>query len=388
MAKFPFYRQIDTKDCGPTCLRIISKFYGKSISMERLRDFSETNREGSSLLGLSNAAEQIGFKTLAVKIDFNTLYEDVPMPCIVFWQNKHFVVVYKIEKKRNNYIIYVSDPAFGLIQYNLEEFLAKWIGKEAEKTTEEGVVLVLEKTAAFEDADDDGGGKKKMNAVNFFAHYFAKYRKLILQLMLGLIGGSILSLAFPFLTQAVVDIGIQNQDLKFIYLIFLAQLMLFLGQTAIAIIRGWILLHLSARINISIVSDFFIKLMRLPISFFDTRITADIMQRIADQARIEQLLTNNSLQTLFSLINFIVFGFVLALYNYVLFLLFLVGSAIYVIWISVFLKKRRLLDYRQFSEISEEQGRVMELINGMQEIKLNNAEKRKRWQWEGVQIKL
>ena len=356
--------------------------------MERLRDFSETNREGSSLLGLSNAAEQIGFKTLAVKIDFNTLYEDVPMPCIVFWQNKHFVVVYKIEKKRNNYIIYVSDPAFGLIQYNLEEFLAKWIGKEAEKTTEEGVVLVLEKTAAFEDADDDGGGKKKMNAVNFFAHYFAKYRKLILQLMLGLIGGSILSLAFPFLTQAVVDIGIQNQDLKFIYLIFLAQLMLFLGQTAIAIIRGWILLHLSARINISIVSDFFIKLMRLPISFFDTRITADIMQRIADQARIEQLLTNNSLQTLFSLINFIVFGFVLALYNYVLFLLFLVGSAIYVIWISVFLKKRRLLDYRQFSEISEEQGRVMELINGMQEIKLNNAEKRKRWQWEGVQIKL
>lgn len=386
MAKFPFYKQPDAKDCGPTCLRIISKHYGKSISLQMLRDLSETTREGSSLMGLSRAAEAIGFKTLAVKINLNTLFEDVPMPCVVFWRKQHFVVVYKVEKSGDNFKVYISDPSYGLITYNKEEFLEAWIGKGANEETEEGIVLVLETTTRFEDVEENND--KKFSIYKYLKHYLGKYRKFIVQLSIGLIGGSLLALVFPFLTQSIVDIGIQNQDLSFIYLVLFAQIMLYLGQMSIEVIRSWILLHLSSRINISIVSDFFIKLMRLPIKFFDTRVTADIMQRINDHSRIEQLLTNSSLQTLFSLINFVIFGIVLLIYNYKLFLVFLFGAIAYVLWITFFLKKRRELDYKQFSQVSEEQGQVMELINGMQEIKMNNAENYKRWQWEGIQIKV
>lgn len=386
MAKFPFYKQPDSKDCGPTCLRIISKYYGKILPLQMLRDLSETTREGSSLLGLSKAAESIGFKTLSVKIDFKTLVEDAPLPCVVFWMKQHYVVVYKIEKKRQGYRIYISDPSYGLISYSEEEFLQNWIGKGATDTTEEGIVLVLETTARFDQQEDISD--RSFSIKNYLKHYFFKYKSFIIQLALGLIGGSLLSLVFPFLTQSIVDIGIQNQDLNFIYLVLFAQIMLYIGQMGIEVIRGWILLHLSSRINISIVSDFFIKLMRLPISFFDSRVTADIMQRIADHGRIEQLLTNNSLQTLFSLINFLVFGVVLLFYSYKLFLIYLVGAVLYFFWIAFFLKKRRELDYKQFSQLAEEQGQVMELINGMQEIKMNNAETNKRWQWEGIQIKV
>lgn len=386
MAKFPFYKQPDSKDCGPTCLRIISKYYGKTLPLQMLRDLSETTREGSSLLGISKAAETIGFKSLSVKIDFKTLVEDAPLPCIVFWMKQHFVVVYKIEKKRNGYIIHVSDPSFGLITYTEKEFITNWIDKGADDLTEEGIVLLLETTARFDEQEETT--EKKFSIKQYLKHYFFKYKSFIIQLAFGLIGGSALSLVFPFLTQSIVDIGIQNQDLNFIYLILFAQIMLYLGQLGIEVIRGWILLHLSSRINISIVSDFFIKLMRLPISFFDSRVTADIMQRISDHGRIEQLLTNNSLQTIFSLINFLVFGVVLLLYSYKLFLIYLVGAILYLFWISFFLKKRRELDYKQFAQLSEEQGQVMELINGMQEIKMNNAETNKRWQWEGIQIKV
>ncbi|MFD1770464.1 peptidase domain-containing ABC transporter [Sphingobacterium suaedae] len=386
MAKFPFYKQPDTKDCGPTCLRIISKYYGKILSLQLLRELSETTREGSSLLGLSRAAESIGFNTLSVKIDFETLVRDVPLPCIVFWMRQHFVVVYKIEKKKKGYRVHVSDPAYGLISYTQEEFLHHWIGEGATETTEEGIVLVLETTVRFDQQEE--ASERSFSIANYLKHYFFKYKSFIAQLAFGLIGGSMLSLVFPFLTQSIVDIGIQNQDLHFIYLVLFAQIMLYVGQMGIEVIRGWILLHLSSRINISIVSDFFSKLMRLPIHFFDSRVTADIMQRIADHGRVEQLLTNSSLQTVFSGINFLIFGIVLLIYSYKLFLLYLVGAVVYLVWILVFLKKRRTLDYKQFSQLSEEQGQVMELINGMQEIKMNNAETSKRWQWEGIQIKV
>jgi len=386
MAKFPFYKQPDSKDCGPTCLRIISKHYGKSLSLQMLRDLSETTREGSSLMGLSRAAETIGYKSLAVKIDLNTLFEDVPMPCVVFWKKLHFVVVYKIQKSGDHFKIYVSDPSYGLITYQKQEFLDAWIGKGATSETDEGIVLVLETTPRFDSLEEDTD--KKFSISNYLKHYLSKYRKFVAQLAIGLVGGSLLALVFPFLTQSIVDIGIQNQDLNFIYLVLFAQIMLYIGQMSIEVVRAWILLHLSSRINISIVSDFFIKLMRLPIKFFDTRVTADIMQRISDHNRIEQLLTNTSLQTLFSLINFVIFGIVLLIYNYQLFLVFLCGALLYVLWITFFLKKRKELDYKQFSQLSEEQGQVMELINGMQEIKMNNAENHKRWQWEGTQIKV
>lgn len=391
MKKFPFYKQPDAKDCGPTCLRIIAKHYRKTIPLQQIRNLSETTREGSSLLGLSDAAENMGFRSLGVQIDFKTLCEEVPLPCIVHWNKQHFVVVYKIEiprQARNDkgYKIYISDPSYGLIAYTKEEFIKFWIGENAGENTEEGIALLLETTPAFFQNEFDNEEKKM--SFSFLSKYLLKYKSLVVQLAIGLLAGSLLSLILPFLTQSIVDVGIQNQDLNFVYLVLIAQIMLFFGRMGIEVIRSWILLHLSARINISIISDFFIKLMKLPISFFDTRMTGDIMQRINDHHRIEQLLTNSSLNTLFSLINLIIFSIVLLFYDYRLFLVYLIGAGFYVLWITFFLKKRRELDYRRFSQVSQEQSKVIELVNGMQEIKMHNAEKKKRWDWEFLQVKL
>ncbi|AZA79206.1 peptidase domain-containing ABC transporter [Chryseobacterium sp. G0186] len=383
MKKFPFYKQPDTKDCGPTCLRIVSKYYGKSISLQQIRALSETTREGSSLLGLSDAAENLGFRSLGVQIDFNTLVEEVPLPCIVHWNKNHFVVVYKTDKNNK---VYISDPSYGLITYSREEFIKSWIGENADENTEEGIALILETTPSFFQTEFDNEESKA--SFSFLSKYLLKYKSLVIQLAVGLLAGSLLSLVFPFLTQSIVDVGIQNQDINFIYLVLLAQIMLFLGRMGIEVIRSWILLHLSARINISIISDFFIKLMKLPISFFDTRMTGDIMQRINDHHRIEQLLTSSSLNTLFSMVNLIIFSIVLLLYDYRLFIVYLVGAGMYIGWISFFLKKRKELDYKRFSQVSQEQSKVIELINGMQEIKMHNAEKQKRWDWEFLQVKL
>ncbi|KQT22122.1 ABC transporter ATP-binding protein [Chryseobacterium sp. Leaf404] len=405
--KFPFYKQPDTKDCGPTCLRIISKFYGKSISLQQIRNLSETTREGSSLLGLSDAAEDLGFRSLGVQIDFNTLADEVPLPCIVHWNKQHFVVVYGIiplspEGEKNGKIlrkffrmapplgergmVLVSDPSYGLITYTKEEFIKFWIGENANENTEEGIALILETTPAFFQTEFDDEESKA--SFSFLSKYLLKYKSMILQLAVGLLAGSLLSLILPFLTQSIVDVGIQNQDLNFIYLVLIAQVMLFLGRMGIEIIRSWILLHLSTRINISIISHFFIKLMKLPISFFDTRMTGDIMQRINDHHRIEQLLTSSSLSTLFSLVNLVIYSIILLFYDYRLFIVYLVGAILYVGWITFFLNKRKELDYKRFSQVSQEQSKVIELINGMQEIKMHNAEKQKRWDWEFLQVKL
>lgn len=383
---FPFYKQPDAKDCGPTCLRIISKYYGKSIPLQQIRDISETTREGSSLLGLSDAAEKLGFKTLGVKINFRSLVNEIPFPCILHWNKTHFVVLYDIKKKRGDYIIFISDPSYGLITYSKEDFIKSWIGNNADENTLEGIALLLETTPEFKKNDWDDIESKV--SLSYISKYLLKYKSLFFQLIIGLISASLLSLIFPFITQSVVDVGIQNQDINFIFIVFLAQLMLFIGKSAIEIIRSWILLHLSTRINITIVSDFFIKLMKLPISFFDTRMTGDIMQRINDHQRIEQLLTNTSLNTLFNLINLFVYSIVLLLYDYRLFFLYLIGSVFYIIWITFFLKKRRELDYKKFSQVAQEQSLVIEMINGMQEIKMHNAEKQKRWNWEFLQVKL
>ena len=380
---FPFYKQPDAKDCGPTCLRIVSKFYGKTIPLQQIRNLSETTREGSSLLGLSDAAESLGYKTLGVQIDFKTMQEEVPLPCIVHWNKYHFVVVYRIDKSGK---VYISDPSYGLITYTKEEFIKFWIGENADETTEEGIALILETTPSFFQNEFDDQESKA--SFSFLFKYLLKYKSLVFQLAIGLLGASLLSLIFPFLTQSIVDVGIQNHDLNFIYLVLAAQIMLFVGRTGIEVIRSWILLHLSTRINISIISDFFIKLMKLPISFFDTRMTGDIMQRINDHHRIEQLLTNSSLNTLFSLVNLIVFSIVLLFYDFRLFLIYLAGALLYIGWITFFLKKRKELDYKRFSQVSQEQSKVIELVNGMQEIKMHNAEKKKRWGWEFIQVKL
>jgi ATP-binding cassette subfamily B protein len=381
MMGFPHYKQPDEMDCGPACLRIVAKHYGKTIPLPKLRQLTNTTRLGSSLFGLSEAAENIGFRTLGVKVTYDKLQEETPFPCIAHWNQNHFVVVYKIRKDT----VYVSDPAHGLLTYSKNEFLRFW-----QSDHQEGIVLLLEPTPAFYSDEDEGLAKenKKKQGFTFLFHYLFRYQKLIVQLLIGLTAGSLLQLILPFLTQSIVDIGVQNQDMKFVYLILLAQLMLFFGRTTIEIIRSWILLHISSRINISLVSDFFVKLMKLPISFFDVKMTGDLMQRIGDHHRIENFLTSTSLNVLFSLINLIIFSFVLAFYSLSIFSVFLLGSILYFGWIIFFLRRREDLDYKRFSQNSRNQSKVMELIAGMQEIKLNNAERRKRWQWESIQVRL
>lgn len=386
MPKFPFYKQAESKDCGPTCIKIIAKHYGKVLNTQKLRSLSETTREGSSLLGLSEAVESIGFRSLGVKLSLNQLLE-VPLPCIVHWNKVHYVVVYKVKStKKNGMKIYVSDPAHGLITYTKEEFIKAWIGNNADQTTEEGVALLVEPTPKF--YNDNIDEENEEFGFKFISKYVFKYKKFIFQLILGLTAGSLLQLITPFLTQSIVDVGIENEDINFVYLVLIAQLSLFIGRTLIDVLRSWILLHLSTRINISLISDFFIKLMNLPISYFDVKMTGDLLQRINDHKRIEQILTMSSLNVLFSMVNLIVFSIVLIYYSFSIFAVFAVGSAIYFAWILIFFKKRKKLDYKRFSQISEEQSKVIELVNGMQEIKLHNAEKRKRWNWEFVQAKL
>ncbi len=380
--KFPFYKQADAKDCGPTCLKIIAKHYGKNLNIQQLRNLSETTREGSNLLNLSEAAEQIGFRTLGVKLSFEKINE-APLPCILHWNANHYVVLYKIKKDK----IFISDPAFGLLEYSKAEFIKNWIGNNADDNTEEGIALLLEPTPIFRQAQDDNDCKNTFGFGLLF-NYIFPYKSFVIQLIIGLLAGSLLQLIFPFLTQSVVDVGIQNQNIHFIYMVLAAQLFLFFGKTALELIRSWILLHLSTRINISLISDFFIKLMNLPISFFDVRMTGDIMQRINDHHRIERILTTSSLNVLFSIFNMFIMGGVLAYYNLKIFTVFFVGSLLYFLWVTLFLKRREALDYKRFSEVSQEQSKVIELINGMQEIKLHNAEKQKRWGWEYVQARL
>lgn len=385
MKRFPTYIQADSKDCGPTCLKIIAKFYGQNINIQKLRDFSETSRDGSNLLFLSDAAERIGFRSLGVKLDANKLQE-APLPCIIHWNKNHYVVLYQIKKGK----YYISDPAIGLLDYTEQEFIKFWIGNNADEYTKEGVALLLEPTPNFyqNELDNDDDSEKKVFGFKLLSNYIFRYKSFIVQLSIGLLAGSLLQLIFPFLTQSIVDVGIQNQNIHFIYMVLIAQLFLFFGRTALEVIRSWILLHLSTRINISLISDFFIKLMNLPISFFDVRMTGDIMQRINDHHRIERILTTSSLSVLFSLINMIIMGFVLAYYNLQIFVVFFIGSFLYFLWVTLFLKRREVLDYKRFSEVSQEQSKVIELINGMQEIKLHNAEKQKRWGWEYVQARL
>lgn len=369
-------------DCGPTCLRMIAKHYGRSVSVAHLRSLAETGREGSTLKGMAHTAETIGFQTLGVRVSLEKLLTDAPLPCVLHWNQNHFVVLYKARKGTYQ----VADPAHGPLKYSEQELLEHWIGPGATAKTEDGIALLMSPTPRLNEDEDDAATTAE--GFGFLYRYLFRYKKFLMQIGLGLLLVSLLQFAFPFLTQSVVDIGIQQRDLNFVYLILTAQLFMFIGRTAIELIRSWILLHMSARINISIVSDFFIKLMKLPIAFFDTKMTGDIMQRITDHKRIEKLLTTASLNTLFSVLNLVIFGAVLAWYDSGIFAIFLAGSTLYFAWVFLFLRRRKNLDYKRFERMSEEQSKVIELINGMQEIKLHNAERDKRWEWEHLQARL
>ncbi|HNX56814.1 MAG TPA: peptidase domain-containing ABC transporter [Prolixibacteraceae bacterium] len=379
MAKFPFFKQYDAMDCGPTCIRMIAAFYGKNYSLQKLRQLAHITREGVSLLGLSEAAEAIGFRTIGARITFEQLFQ-APKPLVVHWDQEHFVVVYNLRKGK----VYVADPAFGLVEYTEAEFKKHWLAT-VKQGEEKGICLLFDPTPKFFELEGEQANRSQFR---FLLRYLKPHRKLVTQLILGFIAGSLIQLIFPFLTQSIVDVGINTQDLNFIYLVLAAQMMLFFSRMTVDFIRSWILLHISTRINISIISDFLIKLMKLPIGFFDTKMIGDLLQRIGDHRRIERFLTSQSLNVVFSVFNIIIFSIVLVIYKWSIFLVFLFGSGLYILWVFLFLKKRRELDFKQFVQLADNQSKLIQLINGMQEIKLNNYERQKRWEWERIQARL
>lgn len=382
MKSFPHFTQHDQMDCGPTCLRMIAAFYGKHYTLNEMRERSFITHLGVSLLGISMAAENLGFHTIGVQISFWQLVKEARLPCIVHWNQQHFVVVYRITQKN----VWIADPFAGKIKYSKEEFCHCWLSAK-EDGIDTGVALLLEPTPEFYVSKDDEE-REKYNAFSFLYAYLRPYKHLIGQLLLGLLLGSMIQLMLPFLTQSIVDFGINNQNLSFIYLILIAQLMLSFSSSAVEFIRGWILLHLGTRINIALISDFLIKLMKLPMGYFDTKMTGDILQRINDHTRIQNFLTGSSLSVVFSTFNIVVFGIVLLLYNWMIFLIFMGGSVLYVAYVWLFMKKRAELDHKRFAQQSANQSTVVQLVNGMQEIKLSACEQQKRWEWERIQAQL
>lgn len=381
--KFPFYHQHDSMDCGPACLKMIAQHYGKSYRLSTLREKCHITRDGVSMLGISDAAEELGFRTLGVKLTMEQLLTETPLPCIAYWNQKHFVVVHEIRKNGDESVLYLADPAHGRVKVRAGEFAKSWLTPGEDQPG--GICLLMEPLPEFHTKQGDQAGGSRFR---FLSAYLQPHRRYMIQLLLGMVFGSLIQLIFPFLTQAIVDTGIKNQNLSFISLILLAQLALFLGLTMVEFIRGWVLLHISTRINIALISDFLIKIMKLPIGFFDSKMIGDLMQRITDHNRIQSFLAVSSLNILFSTVTFIMFGIVLLFYSSLIFIVFLAGSLLYAGWVYLFMKKRREIDYLRFSRLAENQSTLIQLITGMQEIKLQNCEKQKRWEWERVQAKL
>lgn len=389
---FHHYKQLDAMDCGPTCLRMITRHYGRSYSLQNLRERCHITREGVSMLGISDAAESIGFRATGVKITWEQLRDEMPLPCIVHWNQRHFVVVYEIRKKRGGYIVKVADPASGLLTYTEEAFCRAWLqagkdneGDDSVSANTHGIALMLEPTPKF--YEEKGDDEKKFG-LGYILGYLRPYRSFIVQILLAMLVTSVISLILPFITQSVVDTGIGTGNLSFVVMLLIAQLVLTIGQMANNLIRSWLMLHTTSRVSISLISDFLCKLMGLPIAFFDSKMVGDIMQRIGDYNRIQTFLTGSLLSIVIAAVTFIIYGGIMAGYNIGVFLVFFAGAALYIGWVLLFLRRRRKLDYMRFQEASANQSNIVQLIGGMQDIKLNNCEKQKRWDWERIQARL
>lgn len=381
MSDFRLIRQHDAMECGIASLAMICAAYGKTISLTTLSAICRPTHEGCSLKGIKDAGEKLGLESMAGNLTTDDL-KKIDGPMILHWDQNHFVVLYRISKNGRRF--YVADPAKGKSIYSREDFESHWISS-AKDGRSCGIAMYMSPTADFQNINDE---KSRERSLRFLVGYLNHYRKYFLQIALGLLLGSVLQLCFPFLTQWIVDFGISNRNIQFIWLVLIGELLIVLGRTATGFIRRWLLLHISMRINISLVSDFFIKLLKLPMSFFDSKMMGDLLQRIGDHSRVQNFLTGQTLGLMFTLLNFVVFGLVLLYYNLMIFLLFMAGSTVYGLWIASFLKKRKVIDYELFAQQSRNQNLTYQLITSMQEIKLQDCEQRRRWEWEDIQAEL
>ena len=379
---FHFVKQLDAMQCGVACLAMICKYYNNAYSIETLSEICSVSKEGVSLQAMISTAQKLGFHSVCGKTTIEQI-ANISKPCILHWNQNHFVVLYKV-KKNNKF--HIADPGKGLICYSLENFKKHWISSVS-NGQEKGIVMFIEPT-------DNNIKIKQTNKLNrkctfnFLYRYILQYRKYFVHIFIGLLLGCLLQLILPFLTQAIVDVGIRHGDIGFIWLVLLGELLIVTGRTATDFIRRWLLLHISMRVNISLVSDFFIKLLRLPMSFFDTKLIGDLLQRIGDHSRVQKFLTSQLLGILFSMLSFIVFGIVLLIYNRLIFVIFLAGSSLYGVWIARFLSRRKVIDYELFEQQAINNNRTYQFLTSMQEIKLQDCEQRRRWEWEDTQADL
>lgn len=380
--KFPCDLQMDMMDCGPACLTMTSKYYGKYYSLQYMRDKCGITREGVSFLDLSHAAESIGLRTLSLKCSIDDLIEKIPLPAILHWDNSHFIVVYHTNPRTGR--VFVSDPAKGLMKYSKEEFAKKWI-KKAEG--EKGVLMALEPQADFYQRQGEQRIERKKTFENFLG-YFRPYKKSFINLFVVMLIVTALQGLLPFISKAVIDVGIQTHDVDFISIVLIANIAIYVSILLSNMARDWILLHVTSRVNIALISDYLIKLMVLPITFFENKMTGDILQRAQDHERIRSFIMNNSINMIFSSLTFLVFSIILLIYNTTIFYIFLGGSILYVLWVMGFMKIRKKLDWEYFDLVARNQSYWVETIGAIQDIKINNYEKPKRWKWEDIQARL
>lgn len=371
-ADFPVYRQLDQMDCGPSCLKMLTEFFGRKYDLEYLRQISFLQRDGASLGGLSEALSKLGIESVGIKVNFQELISEIPLPAIAHWEGNHFIIIYKVSHK----FIYVSDPAYGKLKYRHSEFISKWAGAEEEH----GVLLLVEPTEHFLDEEPPEVGQR--NSLGFLLDYLKPYKRYINQLFLGLIMAATIQLMLPFLTQSLVDYGINYEDFGFINVILLSQFFLFLTRSASEVIRDWILLYISTRVNIQMLSDFLGKLLSLPVEYFESKNTGDFMQRIYDHQRIDEFLTGRGLNIPFDIFSILVFGIVLSYFHIHIALIFLTGTSLFFGWSLLFMKKKEILDNQLFDLNRKDQSLFLQIILAVSEIKLNNSENRRKGEWK------
>ncbi|MDI3318486.1 peptidase domain-containing ABC transporter [Pinibacter soli] len=378
MFHFPHEYQLDSKDCGPACVKIISKFYGQFYSLPYLRDLCNIGTEGVSLLDICNACEIIGLKTKCIQLSFDD-FKVMPLPSIVHWKSNHFIVVYKITKSH----VKVSDPGRGLLKYTIAEFKRDWIDADGAV----GTVIAIEPMADFSQRHKNSKIERRKTFENFLS-YFTPYRKSFANLLIVMLLATLLQGVLPFISKSVIDVGIQANDITFINMMLIANITIIVCTLLCTITQNWILMHITSRVNISIISDYLIKLMKLPITFFENKLIGDILQRAQDHDRIRQFMMNNSLNFLFSTLTFFIFGIILLFYNFYLCLIYLTGSALFIFWVLFFMRLRKKLDWEYFEANTKNQSYWVEAIGNVQDIKINNYEKQKRWKWEDIQVQL
>ena len=382
--RFPNYRQPDSRDCGPACLQIICKHYGKHIDIERIRQLMNTGRDGTSIYDFIEAASQLEIRCLPYSISYWKFRHEVPLPCVVFWRNNHYVVVYRITSKN----VYVSDPALGLCRYSLKEFADGWLNSIEDSGTKRGICITCEPTIRYKDVIADKKNPEMLDALNYFWTYMKPYGRQMTQIVIILLIVTMISALFPVITQSVIDTGIPNQDYDFITLMLVSSIALSVGKILGTWLQRAIGLRFSARIKVSMTSDYLVRLFKMPMSFFENRIMGDIFERNADFDRIETNTLGSVFTAMLAVLNLLVFGSILFIYNKTIFAIYASGAVLYIVWVILFWSLRKKIDIRYYSLVAKNNSQWIEFLSRISDIKSYGYSERTRWQWEKNQVRL